>query len=126
VVLRDVRNFVRQHRSQFRFALRGDDQTGMHADVAARQGESIERGILHQEKLEILARILAVGHEAVAEGVEVLGDFGIVGKSGIVQADVAHDRLADAAFGLRRQRKLRRVAQIGQPLGQGGRQEQQG
>ena len=80
VVLGHVRDFVRQHRGQFRFALRGDDQSGMHADVAARQREGVERGILDQEELEILAHVLAVGHQAVAEGVEILGDFGIVGK----------------------------------------------
>jgi len=97
----------------------------MHADVAARQGEGVERGVLDQEKLEILAHILTVGHQAVAEGVEIPGGFWILGKGGIVQTDVAHDRLADAALGLRRQRELRRVPQVGQPLGHGGRQAQQ-
>ena len=62
-----VRDLVCQHRGQFRFALCGLDRPGIHADVAPRQGERVQRGVLDQEKLERLVRVLAAGDQAAAE-----------------------------------------------------------
>jgi hypothetical protein len=89
----------------------------MHADVAARQGKGIQGGIAQGEELEILARLGSGRGQAGAERIQIGGNLDIVDVGRLAQADVAHDRLADAPLHLRRQIGPRSFAQIGQAFG---------
>ena len=54
VVLRDVRDFVREHRGELGFVLREQDEAGVDADEAAGQRERVDRGVGDGEELEVL------------------------------------------------------------------------
>ena len=56
VMLRDVRDFVRQHGGELGLVLREQDEAGVDADVAAGQRERVDRGIGNGEELELLMR----------------------------------------------------------------------
>ena len=53
-----------------------------------------------------------------AEAIEIVVDFRIVDVSRLMQTDVVHDALSDPAFELRREIGPRRLAEIGQIVGQ--------
>ena len=113
VALRDVRDFVRQHGRKLGFALREQDEAGVHAHVAARQRERVDGRVGHGEELELLPALGDRGHEPMAELVQVIVDFGIfeVGARG---ADLAHDHFADLVLLAERHVRLRLFAKVGQ------------
>ena len=71
VVLGDVCDLVRDYAGKFGFTLCGQQQPGMDADVAARQGEGIDAGIVDDKKREITVIAGADGDELVAQLVQV-------------------------------------------------------
>jgi hypothetical protein len=75
----------------------------VHADVAARQGKGVEGGVAQGEELEVAARLGGGRGQAGAQRIQIGGDLDIVDVGRLAQADVAHDRLADAPLHLRRQ-----------------------
>ena len=113
--LRHVRDLVREHRRELRFALREQDEAGVDADIAARQRERVDGRIGHGEELEVLPALGNGGDEAVPELVQVVVDFGIL-EIGAGGADLPDDRFADPAFLPRGERRLRFLAEIGQGL----------
>jgi hypothetical protein len=80
---------------QFGFALRGEQQAGVHADVAARHGKGVDAGVADDEEVEFALVARADRDQLVAELVEVGFDFGVV-QIARVGVDVAHDRAASA------------------------------
>ena len=98
----------------------------MHADEAAGQREGVERGVAHDEEVEVQSRIAAHRGEALAEAVHILLDLGIVEVGGVAPADLADDLLADAALGRRREFGRSHVAEIGQIGGEHGHRRRQG
>ncbi len=90
VMLRHVRDFVREHGRELGLALREEDETGVDADVAAGQRERVDGRIADREELEVLAAVGHRGDEAMAELVQVVVDFGVV-EIGARGADLPHD-----------------------------------
>ena len=106
---------MRDHAGEFRFVLREHDEPGVDADVTAGQRERVDLRVGHREELEVLLGIGGRVDEAVAELVQVVVDFRIV-EIAARRADLAHDGLADLALLRRRERDLRRIAEVGQGL----------
>ena len=71
MLLRDVGDFMGQHPGQFGFRLCRQDEAAMHADITARQGKGIQRGVADGEKLEIPSRLWRRRREAGAKRVEI-------------------------------------------------------
>jgi len=88
----------------------------MDADVAAGHGEGIERAVAQGKEFKLLARILALGSEPVADPVEIAGDLWVI-KPGRIAANLEHHRLADTAFHGGRKLRLRSLAQVRQAFG---------
>ncbi len=118
VPLRDVRDFVCEHRRELGFGLREKDEAGVHSDVPARQRKGVDGGIGHGKELEILPPLGDRGNEPVAELVQIVVDFGIL-EVGARRPDLPDDRFTDLAFLRRGERRLGFLAEIGQRLGQG-------
>ena len=116
VVLGDVRDFMGEHAGEFGFALRAQQQSRVHADESARQGECVDGVVSNSEKLERAGRIRTVADQPIADAVQIVGDVRIVDVSG-VGANLAHDALAEFAFLDGGQRALRNIAQVGQFVG---------
>jgi hypothetical protein len=57
MTLGDVRDFVRKYARQFVLIARGLEQSGMHADKAAGQGEGVDVRVVDDKKREALAAI---------------------------------------------------------------------
>ena len=113
MVLNDMGHFVADHRGQFGFALRGVDQPGVHADIAARQGKGVDLRIQHGKELKILPQLGRGAGKPPAQLIEIQLDLRIVQHlAGF--ADHRHDLAAEFLLGLRRQGGLRGVAKIGQ------------
>ena len=115
VVLRHVRDFVRQHRRELGLALRQQDETGVDADVAARQREGVDRGIADGEELEVLTTLGHRGDEPMAELVQIVVDLRVV-EIAARTANLPDDGLAEPAFLPGREHRLRFVAEVGQRL----------
>ena len=107
VVLRDVRDFVREHACELGFGLREQDEPGVDADEPAGQRERVDLRVGHAEELEVLLDVRRRGDEPVPELVQVIVDLGIVDVPAAC-AKLAHDRLAELAFLRRRKIGLRR------------------
>jgi hypothetical protein len=78
MLLRDVRDFVAEHRRELRLGLRGQQQTRVHADVAARHRERVDRVVADAEERELGASAGAHRDEAPADRREVVVDLRIV------------------------------------------------
>ncbi len=102
VMLRDVGDFMCQHRGQFRFALRGKDKPAVHPNKAAGQCEGVDAVVVEDKKFKRLPRLVAVGDQLIAELIEVVADLGIV-QIALVGANFEHALLAYLSFLLRRQ-----------------------
>ncbi|MNY20447.1 hypothetical protein D3C86_1539260 [compost metagenome] len=96
----------------------------MHADIAARQREGVDRAVPHAKQLEAggegalairTGHVLAARglHQPVAERVEVIVEQGVRDVVGVA-ADIAHDPVAQPPLHVRRQRCRGGVAQIRQ------------
>ena len=115
VALDHVPHLVRHHRRDFGLRLRRDDQARVHADVSAGQRECVDAGVIDEEELEVLRRVARprVRDQRGAELVEVLGRLGVLHHvAGLV--GLAHDLVAELAFGRRREVVAGRVAEVGQ------------
>ncbi len=72
VALGDVRDFVRQYRSQLAFVVADAKQRGMQHHVAAEEGEGVDLVVAHQIEMERCAHRISAGHQPVAQLVDVL------------------------------------------------------
>ncbi len=115
MVLRDVRDFVREHARELGFGLGEQDEPGVDADEAAGQRERVDLRIRHAEELEVLLDVRRRRDEPVSELVQVVVDLGIIDVAA-ARAHLAHDRFAELALLGGREIGLRRVAEIGQAL----------
>ena len=95
----------------------GEQQTGMHADVAARHGKGVDGGVVDDEEVEFALVARADRDQLVAELVEIAFDFGVV-QVARVGVDVAHDGAPQRLFFLVGKILPRHFAQIGQVGGQ--------
>ena len=117
VVLRDVRDFVAQHRGEFGLALCQLDQSRVDAYKAAGQGKGVDGVIVDGKKFKRLSGFRTVGDEPSTELVEVVGDLRIVHVT-LVGTDLEHALFADLTFHLRRDDFLGYVAHIRQAIGE--------
>jgi hypothetical protein len=113
VALRDVRNFVAEHGGQFVLGLGGQDQAAVHADVAARAGERVQRRVRDDEEIEAALRIAAVAAQALADTLQVAVDERVVQHRHAL-AHLAHEADADALLQLLGQQSPGRIANFGQ------------
>jgi hypothetical protein len=74
MMLRHMRDLVREHRSHFAFALGGVHQADIQADEAAGCSERVDLIRSHDEEGEFLLRTFAERDQAIAEGVHVVVD----------------------------------------------------
>jgi hypothetical protein len=119
VPLRDMAEFMRQHRGQFVGRGRQRDQAQVHAHVAARQRKGIDAAVAHQERLPgegaidlavDVADLACPRHQRVPQRLQVLLQHGVV-QEGRVAPTFAHDLVAQAAFGTDAQIGRGRLAQ---------------
>ena len=113
VALGDMRDLVGQHRREFAFGFRREDHSGVDADESSRRGERVQRLVLDHEEREPEIAVIGGGSEPVAQRLDVLLDQGIVDQ-GESRADGAHERFSECALVGGRERRLRRVAEIGE------------
>ena len=112
VPLRHVRQLVRKDRRQFIRRPSACDQTEVQADVAARQGEGVERTVTDQEQVpgeglvdvrpEITARARRTD-QALPERQRVIPQQGVV-EIGRVTTQLTHDLVAQTPLGAHRKR----------------------
>ena len=114
MALRDVRDFVRQYASQFRLALRGEDQPRVHPDIAAGHREGVDARIGDREEGEAETGIVADRDQPVAELVEVGFDIRVIEVGRLTPANLVHDLLADPFLGRQRQLAARHIPQLRQ------------
>ena len=117
VALQHVRGLVREHARQLGFALREQDERGVHADVPAGEREGVDRIVLHHEVVDLARRFVGDRQQARAERGDVVCDFGVVEVGGI-DTNVPHDAVADCALLRIGERGGRGVAEIGKGLGE--------
>ncbi len=117
VALQDVPGLVPDHAGELGLALGEHDEGAVHADVSAGEGEGIDGIVLHNEVVDVARGAVGRGQEARPERGDVVGDLGIVEVGGI-DADVPHDAVADRAFLRIGEGRCRRVAEIGERLGE--------
>jgi len=115
MALGDVGDFVGHDAGKFGFVFGGQYEAGMHTDIAAGPGESVDGGIIHHKKAERVAGGVAVGHQPVAELLDVVVDVG-VGDQGCLGANAAHELLAELGFLRRRNQRAARVAKVRQVI----------
>ncbi len=115
MLLGDVGDFVRQHRGHLVLALGGQHQAGIDPDVAAQRGEGVDLAVLHHEERVRLARLVAVGAEAGAHGLQPVVHQRVVQQVAVVAQLTQHH---GAVLGLARrgQQLARRRADVGQLL----------
>ncbi len=113
VLLRDVRDLVREHGRELVLARHVDDQSRIRRDVAAGNRERVDLVVAHDEERERQVRPVAVGDELVAERVDVFVEQRIVEHVAVGAQLVQH---AGAVFALvlRRHDRARRAADVGQ------------
>jgi hypothetical protein len=119
VALRDVRQLVRQHRSQLVGRAGEIDQRQMHADITAGQRERVDASIAHQERLERessidvgrdVAELARSVHQRLPDRLQILQQHGIVEVVGVAP-DLSHDLLANPLLGRHRDLVGSRFAQ---------------
>ena len=112
VMLRDVRDLVREHARELGLGLREQDESRVDADEAAGQRERVDLRVGNAEELEVLLDVRRRGDQPVPELVQVVVDLGVVDVAA-ARAKLPDDRLAELAFlrgrkiGLRRRRRDR-------------------
>jgi hypothetical protein len=67
VLLRDVRDFVREHAGHLVLARRRQHEAGVGADIAAQRGERVDLPILQQEEGEGLVGLVTVGGQRLPD-----------------------------------------------------------
>ncbi len=120
MALRDMAELVREHRGQLVGAAHGRQQAQVHAEVAARQREGVDRGVAQQQQAPGIA-LVGVGRQFATRQrrveqrppdlLQVVGQQRVVEVLGVA-VDRAGDLVADAA--LFAQGHLAAVAQAGQ------------
>src|SRR5215813_11140347 len=100
MTLGHVADFVCQYGSQFRLALRSDDQPGVDTDEPSRQGKSVDRLVIQNEKFELLLDVWSVRNQRVAKRIDIVRHLGVVQELR-TRADLAHDVLAQLPLLLR-------------------------
>ena len=116
MALLHVADFVAQHRGQFRFALRGEDQPGVHADEAAGQRKGVDRRVAQDEELEVDVARSASRDQLETQPVDVVDGLRIVEVIRAAPDVFEHDLLAVLALVQRRQVLAAGLAQRGQLL----------
>src|SRR5689334_1284901 len=92
-----VRYLVGYDAGKLRLALRGQYEPGIDSDETAWHRKRIDLRIDDQEKIKLLARIGTCGDQLIAQVVEVIGDFRVVGIAG-VRPDFPHHVFAEPAL----------------------------
>ena len=100
-VLLDVTDFVGHHPGQFGLALGGEDQPGVHSDVAARHREGVEGTVVDREERKGQPRPVAHRHQAAPQMVEIILHLQVAQVGRIAPADLAHDLRPEALLGER-------------------------
>jgi hypothetical protein len=118
VSLSDMRDFVRQHARQLAFVLGLEQQSAVHPNEPARQGERIDGVVANHEEIEALRAIVRLARQPIAERADVLGDLGIF-EDLVLISQPADDHAADLVLVLQREHGLRRTADIWQIVGIG-------
>ena len=119
VPLGDVTDFVRQHRGQLGFGLRGQYQTRVHTDKTARQGKGIQGRIAYGKKQEVITGIaprLGTGGQQNAAGLVQVIQHGRIIDVIAVTTDIVHHLLTQTALHQGRQFLAVRAAKIRQSL----------
>jgi hypothetical protein len=125
VPLRDVRNLVRQHPGNLRLALRGEQQARVHPDIAAGQRKRVDLVVAYEKEIEFLPGIAALGHQPIAQRIDVVGRLHVVVILRI-DADLPHDPVPEVALEQRRKGRLRHVSELGQAFGPRGGADEDG
>ena len=115
-MLGDVGDLVAQYRGEFRFTLSGEDEAGVYAYEPAGQREGVDHRAIDDEEFEFLPGFTAICDQLIAKLIQVIGDFRVI-QIISVSAYIHHALQADLAFLLRRDSRLRDVAQVGQSFG---------
>ena len=102
-----------QHAGQFVFVTSRLEQTGVHADEAAGQGEGIDIRVVDNEEREALAAVIGLCGDAAADFVDVLGDQRIF-DDGAGLPDLRHDGAAESRLVGLRQDGIGRAAHVRQ------------
>ncbi len=89
MLLRNMGDFVRDDAGQFVFPLGGQQQAGVDADKIVRQGEGVDGGAANRKKVERRAVLVGVGHDALADGIEVGGQLHVI-QNHVALAQLAH------------------------------------
>ena len=120
MALRDMAELVREHRGQLVGAGHGRQQAHVHAEVATRQREGVDRRLAQQQQAPGVA-LVGIGRQFAArlgrieqrppDLLQIIGQQRVVQVVGVA-VDRACDLVADAA--LLAQRHLAAVAQAGQ------------
>ena len=113
VPLGDMRDFVRHHRGKFSLALGGEQESGMHADETARDGEGVDAGVFDDIEMKLLPRAVATGHQPLPQSLEVIIEFRVVEKRQSA-ARLTHDVLAELSFLQRCDHRGGLIAQVRQ------------
>ena len=135
VLLGDMRDLVRQDGGHLILAVRGQHQAGIHADVAAQRGEGIDLPVAHHEEGVGLLGVVAVGAQAVAHGLQPVGDQRVFQQIAVVAQLAQHHAAVLGLAGRREQLAcgradvgkpavLRRSQRGGKGQGQGGGEQQ--
>ena len=113
VALRDMRDLMSEYRRQFGFSLRAQDQTGVQADIAARQRERVQRRIPDHEELEIVLGVIARRGQPAPQPIDIALDLPVVEIARIPPANLLDDLLADLPLRKRGQSGRGHIAQVG-------------
>jgi hypothetical protein len=106
-------NFVRDHAREFGFILRGEQEAGVDANVAAWHGKRVDRGIVDHEKNEFPLVAGTDRDQLVAKLVEVGFDFRVV-QIARVGVDITHDGAPQCLLILVGKILARHFTQVGQ------------
>ena len=126
VALGHVGDLVSEDRRELTLGLRGQDQAGVHGHVTAGRREGVDAGVLDDEEGEALGTAVAVGHDPLAEALQIGLDLGVLQDHG-VPAQCPHQRLADGLLALGGQHGTRGRPDVRQldAVGRDGRGERQ-
>src|SRR3569623_588519 len=97
MVLRDMRDFVCEHRGELALALARKDETTVYADVAAGAREGVDARIGHDEEGVRIWLRSGVREQAIAETLYVFGDLRVFDDLDAA-AQRAHEFGAHALF----------------------------
>lgn len=113
MTLADVPDFVSDHAGQFTFALRGDDQSGVHGDKAAGNRKGIEGMVNERIEKEIVCVRIRDTDKLIAQSIEVLERFRVIEIAGIA-SNLAHHPLAQGLLFRWREFRARHCPHAGQ------------